>query len=295
MPAPLAVACHDAGAASLIIAWLGAYAGAVRPCVDGPAAALWSHAFPAAITCSIDRALKGARAVLTGTGWASDLEHLARKRAREQGIRSVAVIDHWVNYRERFTRRDEVILPDEIWVSVDEARTLASRCFPELPVRQLPNLHLEQLLRAVAACGPRPARETPRHILYVNEPIREEWGADPRPGEEQAFEFFVEYLAGLGLARDVHICLRPHPSDAPGKYDDWPRRYPTLDMVVDSTRPLPEQIARADWVAGCESFALVIAMKAGRIVLSTLPPHAPACRLPQRELRHLRHLVRSAI
>jgi len=34
-------------------------------------------------------------------------------------------------------------------------------------------------------------------------------------------------------------------------------------------------------VVGCESFALVVALAAGRRVCSTLPPWAPPCRLPQ--------------
>jgi hypothetical protein len=91
----------------------------------------------------------------------------------------------------------------------------------------------------------------------------------------------------------VKIRLRPHPSDPLGKYDDWPLRYPKLDLSVEESGALAEQIAWADWVVGCETFALVIALQAGRIAVSALPPWAPHCRLPQRELVHLRNLLPS--
>jgi hypothetical protein len=292
LPEPLAVVCHDAGASSLIISWLRHYPGAVRAHLQGPAAILWEKTTPnRGESPPLADTLAGAAVLLSGTGWASDIEHSARKLAREAGIRSIAVLDHWVNYRERFVRQDEVVLPDELWVADGEAYVEARRCFPEVPIRQLPNLYLEELVEEVAAHGPQPARQRPRNILYVLEPIRQRWGNDDRPGELQAFQFFLDHLAEAGAGEDVHIWLRPHPSDSPGKYDDWVRLFPGVNLTVDKTDSLSHQIAWADWVVGCESFALVIALHAKRVVMSTLPPWAPRCRLPQRELRHLRDIV----
>ena len=68
--------------------------------------------------------------VITGTGWSSDLEHQARKLAFSRNIPSVAVLDHWVNYRERFKRNGTSQLPGELWVSDAEAATFG---FPNVP------------------------------------------------------------------------------------------------------------------------------------------------------------------
>ncbi len=290
-PTPLAVVCHDAGAANLIISWLADYAGQSRACMEGPARILWENAFPETRTCPLEEALNGAASLLSGTGWASDLEHDARRLARTKGIRNIAVLDHWTNYRERFVRGGESILPDELWVADKDAEAEACRCFPTLPVRRLPNLYLEKLAREVAAYGSASARRDPRSILYVLEPVRQAWGRSSEPGEFQALAFFLGSLPSLGINENVKIRLRPHPSDPRGKYDDWPLRYPKLDLTVEEGGELAEQIAWADWVVGCETFALVIALQAGRIVVSTLPPWAPRCRLPQQDLLHLRDLV----
>lgn len=291
LPTPLAVVCHDAGAANLIIAWLADYAGPPRACMEGPARILWENAVPDTRNLPLEEALNNAASLLSGTGWACDLEHEARRLARTMGIRNIAVLDHWTNYRERFVRSGELILPNELWVADADAEAEARRCFPDLPVRRLPNLYLEKLARDVAAHGPAPARSDPRNILYALEPVRQDWGRSGEPGEFQALAFFLESLPALGFDEHVKIRLRPHPSDPPGKYDDWPLRYPQLDLAVEEGSALAEQIAWADWVVGCETFALVIALQAGRIAVSALPPWAPRCRLPQQDLLHLRDLL----
>ncbi len=287
----MAIVCHDAGAANLIFAWLRNNPRPVRACMRGPAAGLWSRQPAAGSILDLEKALDGAAILLSGTSWGDDIEHRARKRARSLGIRSIAVLDHWVNYPERFIREGEEVLPDELWVADDDAREEAGRCFPRLPIRQMPNLYLQGVVQEVATYHPGPVLEPPKHILYVLEPVRQNWGRGDVAGEFQALEFFLGHLRDIGLAADAKIRLRPHPSDPAGKYDDWPRRYPQVDLTIDTGGPLAKLIAWADWVVGCETFALVIALHASRTAISTLPPWAPRCRLPQRELRHLRDLI----
>jgi hypothetical protein len=166
-----------------------------------------------------------------------------------------------------------------------------------MQVRELPNLYLQRLVEEVACFNPAKPAEKPNRVLYVLEPIRCNWGArerqDVRSGELQAFEYFLAYLERVGAA-DAHIVLRPHPSDPAGKYDDWLSRFADLDLEIDGGTPLARQIAGTDWVVGCESFALVAALEAGRLVYSSLPPWAPPCSLPHRELRQVRHLQEPA-
>jgi hypothetical protein len=71
LPAPLAVVCHDAGAANIILSWLKASPGLdVRPAMAGPAAALWQRIFAdRPLLPSVEDALDGAAALLSGTGW----------------------------------------------------------------------------------------------------------------------------------------------------------------------------------------------------------------------------------
>jgi len=285
---PLAVVCHDAGAANIIFAGIRDAEGDIRVLARGPALPLAQASLPPGwLVAELDMALEGASGLLSGTGWASDIEHEARSAARRRGMHSIAVIDHWVNYRERFTRQGEEILPDEVWVTDPEALTLARIIFPGTPISLHPNLYLA---KAVAKIPPPPA--SPSTLLYVLEPARSTWGRD-RQGEFQALDFFVECLPSLALPDDLQIILRPHPSDPAGKYDAWLAAHPNLDARLDTSPDIAGAMAQARWVAGCESFALVLALAAGRQVLCTLPPWAPACRLPHDGIRHLKRKDRA--
>lgn len=287
---PLAVVAHDAGAANHILAWLQGSSGhALLPSMAGPALQAWRRARGDTPQLALEQAVGAAQAVLTGTGWASDLEHEARRLARQQGKHSIAVLDHWTNYRERFERGGEQVLPDELWVSDPHALALARRLFPGLPVYQQPNAYLDGLVAEVRACeaaatGARQAAPATR-LLYVLEPIRQAWGELPEPGEFAALDFFMAGLDRLELGPEVEIRLRPHPSDPPGKYDAWLARQNAIPpegatLALDGAPTLAQALAWAGVVAGCQTYAMVVALAAGRRVVSSVPPWAPPCVLP---------------
>jgi hypothetical protein len=147
---PLVVTAHDAGAANLIIGWLrGRRDLDIRTCLAGPAVDLWTATFGKPQIMSLAEAFQGAVGVLSGTSYASDLEHQARVLAKERRVHSIGVIDHWVNYPDRFLRDGSRILPDEIWVADEDALTIAAACFPGVIVRQQPNLYLANLVAQI--------------------------------------------------------------------------------------------------------------------------------------------------
>lgn len=288
-PEPTAIVCHDAGGANIILE--GAR---TQPdhqflaVMAGPAARLWAeNPIPGVPLLGLDAALHDARFVVTGTGWACDLEHRARIQARQRGVHCAAVLDHWVNYRERFERQGQVVLPDEIWVTDSYAKAEAEKIFPGLPVKQKINHYLERM-RALLAV---PVETDQPRVLYVLEPLRFDWPGLSQPGEFEALTYFTRSLSVLGLPADTEITLRPHPSDPPGKYDEWLAQHPKINAHVEADTPLWQAMARASWVVGCESMALVVALASGRQVVSTLPPAAPVCRLPHSDIIHLRTLA----
>jgi hypothetical protein len=289
LPPGIAVVCHDAGAANIVIAGLQeAGAQALQACMHGPAARIWEQAFGSAAPCPTPQAaLDGAALLLSGTSWASALEHEARAMARTAGIRSIALLDHWVNYPQRFERDGKLVLPDEIWVTDEDAMRLAQEKFPGLPLRQVDNWYLKQQLAMLA----KPDIDAQPELLYLAEPARSDWGRGT-PGEFQALEYFASKLPQLGLPHGLVIRLRPHPSDAPGKYEAWMQAHCELALELDRSATMANALRRASWVAGCESYGLALALASGRRVFCTLPPWAPRCRLPQVGLVHLAALDR---
>jgi hypothetical protein len=280
---PIAVVCHDAGATNLIVEWLKAAGQTeVRAFMRGPAEGIWHTAFPEQPLCmSLEEALDGAGSLLSGTGWASKLEHQSRQMAQAQNIRTVAVLDHWVNYAPRFEREGRIHLPDEAWVADAYALALARETFPRLPVRQLENIYLNS---QVSRVGRAPGNGT---LLVILEPVRNNWGRKLE-GEFQALEYLFENIDRLWPSGISRVLLRPHPSEPVDKYVDWVRHHPLAQM--DSSNEVAAAISQADVVVGVESSALIIALAAGRSVYSSLPPWAPPLRLPQEGIQQIRHL-----
>ena len=282
-------------------AWLAPHQVKLKLCLEGPAQALFSAKLGALPQHSLEHCLEGSSLLISGSGWSSDLEHNARACARQLGIPSVAVLDHWVNYRERFERHGMEMIPDQLWVADAEAKALAQVTFPELPVLQLPNHWLQDLKATVVLARKQPPQQPARRLLYLLEPIRVPWPEGEtanEPGELQGLHYWLNQLPLLAehgsiapLDQLEALALRPHPSEPPGKYDaviakageHWPIR-------LDPSPSLALALAWADAVFGCETQALVAALACGLPSFSTLPPWAPPCRLPQAALQHLSHM-----
>lgn len=310
LPHPIGIVCHDAGGANQIIAQLrNAPPCDVRAYVAGPAAALWRAAFPQmALASDLDSVIRDAASVISGTGWASDLEHRARVMAASKGIPSIAMLDHWANYAMRFERGSTIQLPDRIWVADAAAYRIALATFDAVPIERVTDHYMQGEVAQIAPvpkatqgdpntdpnAGPSAGPHSdPAEILYLFEPARDTWGRGD-PGEFQAFEYFMAALPGLGIPETAPLVLRAHPSDPPGKYDHFLCQCSPRAVRLD-TGPLYAAISRARWVAGMGTFAMAIALNAGRSVYTSLPPWAPRCALPHSGIITLRDLARDLV
>lgn len=280
------VVCHDAGGANLVFSILAHHKpNNLKVYVEGPAIEIFKNFFPdLQQEKDLGSALYGIEVLVSGTGWASNLEHDARRLAMSRGIRNVAVIDHWINYKVRFFRNGELIKPDQIWVSDPFAFKIAQKQFPEISIRQIRNYYLDELIANIGC----PPVGNSMEVLYILEPARSNWGKAIL-GEFQALEYFLSKLDKLQLSSDVVIKLRPHPSDEIGKYDAWIAKTKNSALILEKKTSLQNAISRSHIVVGCESFALVVALMAGKDVYCSLPPWAPACRLPHDGLIHLKN------
>lgn len=290
---PLAIVAHDAGAMNHIVEWVKDLDhDHIRVCLTGPALDIWKRAFPYSnISNELESALANVAMLISGTGWQSCLEHNARKMACHLGIKVVAVVDHWTNYRERFVRDGAECLPDEIWVTDNHATEMVKRIFPDLQVIQMPNFYLDAQVREVLFHAQSYVSGSKHNLLYVLEPIRDAWGVGIVAGEFDALDFFMRNLGAIGLADEVTIRLRPHPSDTSGKYNAWISAQSVGRIILDDMSTLAESIAWSDVVVGCQTYAMVIALASGKKVFSSIPPYAPSCVLPQAGIVSLSRLI----
>jgi hypothetical protein len=203
--------------------------------------------------------------VLTGTSAHSTLE---REILRDATGRTAAWLDHWIGYAERFDT-----LPDELWVSDEHAARLARETVPGPEIKLMGNPNLEDMAQAIRAL------ETPHdgeHVLYVAEPTSV--SAERLTGDPMGFgyEERATLRAYLERARPEHFRLRTHPTEPPDKYG-----------IPASEQSLEEDVAWADTVVGCDTMAMVVALYAGRRVISAIPPGGRPLSLPFPEIERL--------
>ena len=295
----LALVSHDAGGAEILSSWVRQHGAEAVFVLDGPARAIFARKLGAVRHVELEAAVAQCDRVLCGTSGESALETDAIAAARSAGKPSVAFLDHWVNYRERFVREGGLCLPDEIWVGDALAQSMATAAFPGLPVRLVDNPYFADIRRELAALPARSARETGgTSVLYAAEPLREQalrqFGDERRWGyaEEDALRYFLGNVGCLGAVTE--IVIRPHPSEPRAKYAWAGREFDDLPIVMGGVRPLLEEIVRADVVVGCESMALVVGLLAGKRVVSCIPPGGRPCVLPHREIVRLETLLETA-
>jgi hypothetical protein len=290
----LALVSHDAGGAELISSYVRQQGLSCLYVLEGPALRVFERKLGLIQTVPLETAVAQASSLLCGTSWQSELEFNALALARKAGKPAVVFLDHWVNYRERFTRGAEVHLPDEIWVGDNMAKALAERLLPDVPLRLVDNPYFRDLRKELGSLTRNPeavADAGKLSVLYVCEPVSEhmqrQFGNERHLGyvEHEALAYFLAQLPALGQPVG-RIVIRPHPSEAAGKYD-WARAEQGIQVVIGGGQTLLQEVVDCDVVVGCESMAMVVGLLAGKRVVSTIPPGGRACMLPYSQIERL--------
>lgn len=285
----LLIVAHDAGGAQILASYADVAAKSAAIYVEGPAEKIFSkHLASHTFFDSLVDAVNSSTVVLTGSGWASDLEWRALRIAKNRGAKSVTFLDHWVNYRTRFVRDGVEVLPDEIWVGDWFAFEKAEMAFPEIPVRLEPNPYFaeirERARQADAGRHVKSSSESPTRILYAAEPASSNRGYD----EAEALDFFFSHLGEL-LPGKIHVTIRAHPSENKDKYLSYTNRWPNVRLSGEPD--LVEDVIIHDVVAGCQTMALAVAALAGRRSISAIPHGGGTCLVPFEEIEDMRLLL----
>lgn len=242
--------------------------------------------------------LAGARLLLVATSVNGiDFERRATRVASRLGIRSLALLDFWSNYRLRFEDADgRLLLPDRIAVMDELAVTeMIAAGFPAdiLVVTGQPafdGLHEHK-------CSFTPTRRAQvRHnlgiedsellVLYASQPFSALYGSLEKAraalgfDEEQVFELCFDTLAQLAgrHGKNLVFGIRRHRREAARPYQ--PSRIAGFRAISCQRHDRHEAILAADLVLGMNSALLMEAALLGQIVVSVQPGLRGADALP---------------
>lgn len=288
----LGVVAHDAGAAEIISSHLRRQGLSFECALEGAARGVFERKFGPIPTLALDELIERSDWILCGTSFLSDLEWRAIGLARQAGKRCVVVLDHWVNYLQRFLRHGQWHWPDEVWVGDETADRIAAEILPDIQRTLVPNAYFmdiqDELKEIVVSDRPQGGGLS---ILYVCEPLREDglalyndplyWGYT----EEDALRYFLSNVWRISSHLE-RIVVRPHPQEPRDKYL-WAADECDLPIATGENKTLLAQIVECDVVVGCATMAMVVGLLAGKRVVSCIPPGGRTQPLPHATIERI--------
>ncbi|MGE0552368.1 MAG: hypothetical protein AB7R55_02950 [Gemmatimonadales bacterium] len=219
--------------------------------------------------------------ILMGTSWGGAAgEATITRLARREGVGSIAVLDFWSNYRERFSRGGAVVAPDAIAVMDERARAGAIAAgLPADAIRVTGNPHYERLLEHYDGLE-RDARLSFRErvgvsrletvVLFVSQPISALYGTALGYGEADTLALLMVALRRTAewLGHPITLAVRSHPRDL---IDELPPPVRGVTVRPAHVESAVEWALAADLVVGMTSAVLVQAAMLGARVLCLEP------------------------
>ena len=227
--------------------------------------------------------------VVVGTGWQNRWHREAIQWAKERGLPTIAVMDHWSAYRERFGFPEKSWrknLPEVVIVQDRFAYRIACELLAPSRVRWIEDYTFEKIVHAYRKALSEKSEKN--RLLFLSEPTAEVarvrfgnawyWGFD----EMTVFREVLAFAGRLGLEPVVRL----HPSDRP-------LRYREMDGNIQfSEGSLVEDLAEAAMVVGIDTVALYHAWRLGKRVVAFIPGNGRDWTIPLPQSCKTRSLVR---
>lgn len=209
-----------------------------------------------------------------------DLEQRAMRAAHEKHIPTLALLDFWRCYRQRFEFHGETLWPDVIAV-MDETAAEALRnegvADERLAVTGQPAFDRLQALRRAFSMEERAAlrrklgwADEEKVILFVSQPLRAFWGGSEPLGfaEDEVLALLAAQLPALRKNGSVRAVVRPHPREDQAAVA---AHCAALEVELSTEEDGYRLAMAADCVVGMNSVFLLEACYLGAIVLSVQP------------------------
>lgn len=290
----IALFAHDAGGAEILLELLKASLHVGKFCVlcleDSPCYKLLKSKHLEHLWCKIAPTKEDIKTqlssfypdlILYATGWQNHLEYHFLEYARAHNIPSVAFLDHWTNYRERFGYPEinwQNNLPDFI-AAHDKVSEAKAKEFG------LPNVVGIKNYALLAQLKNFKSRKQSDTLLFLSEPTSKValasfgdsyfWGFDEK-------EVFKNILTCKEKFECQNLIIRLHPSDSAQTYQELDKNATFSDVSLE------EDIARAKVIIGIDTVALYTAFLLGKKVLSYIPSDKRDCQVPLPKANQLR-------
>ncbi len=243
------IVCNDVGGAQHISALVTALEMKATATLTGPAINVFNKNNSSVLTLDLSSNLIAKKNIIVGSGFYGGRESRILECESLESNYKIVLLDHWINYKERF-KSDFKHLPDEFFVTNEEAETIALTVFPRTKVTRIPDFLLAEQMRQYLR-----QEATIDSVLFLLEPdasVGE--GLKHRIGDlKQYFPILINFCRAHRLRK---IVLRKHPSQQ--QHDDFNFEALPDDFEVyySTNESLVDDLLGASAVFGFHSSAL---------------------------------------
>lgn len=274
------IVSHDAGGAYLLSKWCNDYKSRCHFTyyLSGPAVSIFKDEINN-INIISEIELFDTDCVITTTGWQTNFEKDAIELAKLNGIYVCSYLDHWANYKSRFIKDRDILIPDEIWCADQDALIIAKKEFKELgsKFRLIRNRHLSQFIRKVNNFD-----NYKSSILICLEPIRD------GQCSIELYEFLASYLSN-NFSVGSHVIIRNHPSEVEKNLDNFVSMLDKNFNVEISNNELAYDLSISSCIFGYQTSVLVYALKLNKKVYSFFPVKRIPSSLPHSGINYINY------
>ena len=208
--------------------------------------------------------------ILYGTGWLN-FNVIIKKNSQKYNIKTIALIDHWGNYKRRFSKN---VFPDAIIVMDDTAQKIALDTFnSEVDIFKIKNYYLQDISHSYSL----KKNNKKDFVVFISEPTKVD-----------TLDFnAVEYDLLTDILRKFEkVIIRLHPTEAKNKYNKVTSSYPKsiIKVVKSSEEDLATTLSKSKLTIGIGSTALYVSFLLGIKTISYIPNRykLPIIPLPQK-------------
>lgn len=266
----IGVVAHDAGGANLLASYCKRKPDNYRYYLKGPAKEIFKKSLSIESEDNLDSFISECHIFLCGTSGRSDLERTVIAHARILKKETTAILDHWVNYRERFVQSGKLVIPNKLITVDNYAYQIAKEAFPDCAIIKMQNLYLEDFCDHYFEISAQLYGNPKSEILFISEGFDEQ-NVEDKSYKNKDLEYFEKFILIKSRLFDSNLSLRIrlHPSEEPSKVQQYKEICPEV-LYSDSSVDLAMDLSRAKCVVGISSMALVLANACGIQTFSLL-------------------------
>lgn len=258
----------DPGGAEILSSWLLNYKGKYKVCLKGQAINIFKKKIKGLKNYSFRNVLNSSNKIITSTGWSSKHEINSIIEAKKYKKYVITILDHWVNYRERFIKNKILHLPNEMWVFDKKSLEIAKNSFnKKVKIIKKNNLYIRKIVKKIKFLKKKIKNKN--NILYLTTP-----NVDKKFIDLYFFKVFIENLY-LIKKNNIKIIFRVHPLDNVKKYLEYINQIKEKYIIEISKNSIEYDLARSNCVFGINSTAQVISALANIRTINIYPKSCP--------------------